>query len=398
MPNKPLTSILIKPSGADCNLNCTYCFYLGKKELYTATKIHRMSDAVLEEMIRQVMTQSGENISFTWQGGEPTQIGIGFFQKAIDYQIKYGRNQRVGNGLQTNGTLLTSEWTTFLKKYSWLVGLSLDGPAHIHDHYRHDRGNHKTHSIVEANAKMLLEAGIETNAMCCITDYSAQFPEELYCYYKELGLNWMQFIPVVERDKYDSSKAASFSLTAEAYGKFLIKLFDLWIADFKDGVPATSIRHFETVFHRYVGFDAPECSMQKECGNYVVIEHNGDCYSCDFFVEPRWKLGNILQSKIIYMLNSKRQKVFGAEKTNLSRDCRLCSWYKYCFGGCVKDRIKDPADRMKPRFCESYKMFFAHSDETMRKLAADWQQNQKKMQNSFKDGDCYDTTMDFLKR
>ncbi len=302
--HRPLTSVLVKPSGPDCNLDCTYCFYLGKEKLFPETKTHPMSAEIQEEMIRQVMQQSGDAVSIGWQGGEPALMGLDFYKKTIELEMKYGHGQSVGNGFQTNGTLLDREWAKFLKKYDWLIGLSLDGPEHIHDRYRMDKGHHKTWRTVEDKARMLLEEGVAINAMCCITDYSSDKAEELYTYYKSLGLTWMQFIPIVETDTNDPSKAAPFSLTAEKYGQFLITLFDLWIADFKDGQPTTSIRHFESSFYSYVGLEAPECTMMKECGPYAVVEHNGNVYSCDFFVEPRYRLGNIRQGKIIDMLNS----------------------------------------------------------------------------------------------
>lgn len=395
---KPLNSILIKPTGPDCNLDCSYCFYLEKAELFKNSPVHRMSPQVQEELIRQVMQQSGDAVSIAWQGGEPTLMGLEFFERAIELEMKYGHGQSVGNGLQTNGVLLNRQWAKFLKKYDWLVGLSLDGPAHIHDNYRFNKAGKGTHKIVEDNAKMLIEEGVAVNAMCCITSYSVNYPEELYNYYKKMGLNFMQFIPVVETDAEDPSKAADFSVSAKDYGTFLCKLFDLWLADFKNGEPTTSIRHFESVFHAYVGMDAPECTMMKECGAYVVAEHNGNVYSCDFFVEPKWKLGNIKHERIIDMLNSKRQDAFGRAKAQIPLDCRKCSWLSKCYGGCTKDRIKDPNDHRKPRFCTSYKMFFAHADTVLTQMAQQWKENQAQMQQAQNtpQSDTYNAFDDFM--
>ncbi|HWS00196.1 MAG TPA: anaerobic sulfatase maturase, partial [Prolixibacteraceae bacterium] len=373
---RPLTSVLVKPAGPDCNLKCTYCFYLEKESLFPETKTHRMSPEILEELIRQVMQQSGKDVSIAWQGGEPALMGLDFYQKAIDLEIKYGHGKQVGNGFQTNGTLLDRDWAKFFKKYDWLIGLSLDGPEHIHDRYRVNKGEQKTWSVVEEKAKMLLEEGVAVNAMCCITDYSADHPEELYQYYKNLGLTWMQFIPVVETDPENPSQAAPYSLTAEKYGNFLVKLFDLWMGDFVNGVPTTSVRHFDSTLYSYVGLEPPECTLHKECGPYVVVEHNGNIYSCDFFVEPRHRLGNLRNDKIINMLNSKKQDDFGKAKAVLPRKCRFCPWLSKCFGGCTKDRIKDPADQRLPRFCEAYIQFFEHADPTMKLLAQNWQKQQ----------------------
>jgi uncharacterized protein len=393
---KPITSILVKPAGPDCNLGCSYCFYLDKKELFTETTLHRMSDAVLEEMIRQVMQQSGNEVSIAWQGGEPALMGLDFYKRAVELEQKFGRGKTVGNGFQTNGTLLDEEWAQFFKQYNWLIGLSLDGPQHIHDRYRIDKGENPTWAKVEKVAKMLLNEGVAVNAMCCITDYSSNYAEELYNYYKSIGLTWMQFIPVVETDKNNPKKAASFSLTDEKYGEFLITLFDLWINDFVNGEPTTSVRHFESVFYSYVGLESPECSFQKECGSYVVVEHNGNVYSCDFFVDPGHRLGNIMQSRIVNMLNSKKQNDFGKAKTLLPRKCKLCPWYSKCYGGCTKDRIKDPSDQRMPRFCEGYRMFFDHADERLKQMAAGWKQKQANLRDQ-QSGENYNAFHHFIK-
>lgn len=393
---RTLNSVLIKPTGPDCNLGCTYCFYLEKSELFKQSSVHRMSSEIQAELIRQVMQQSGDSVSLAWQGGEPTLMGLDFYKQAIELEKKYGHNQIVGNGLQTNGLLLNKEWAAFLKEYDWLVGISLDGPEHIHNRYRFDRGQKGTHRRVEENAIMLQQEGVAANAMCCLTSYSVHFPDELYAYFKSLGYTFMQFIPIVETDKNDLSKAASFSVSAVDYGQFLIRIFDLWLSDFKNGIPTTSIRHFESVFHTYVGLQAPECTVMKECGPYVVIEHNGDVYSCDFFVEPRWRLGNIKLDRIINMLNSKKQQTFGAAKAALPRECITCPWLRHCYGGCTKDRIKDPDDHRKPRFCTSYKMFFKHADATLKQMAAQWKDQQVIQYEKQRSGGVYNALEDFL--
>ena len=396
LKHRPLQSVLVKPSGPDCNLNCSYCFYLGKADLFPETRQHRMSDQVQEEMIRQVMQQSGNAVSITWQGGEPTLMGLDFYKRAIELEMKYGHGQVVDNGLQTNGTLIDPEWAGFLKKYNWLVGMSLDGPEHIHNHYRKYNTGKGTHQKVEENLRMLLGSGVAVNVLATLNDYSVQFPDETYNYFKSLGLTWMQFIPIVETDPLDPSRAAPFSVSAKAYGEFLVRMFDLWTTDFKNGQPTTHVRHFDSVFYPYVGLQAPECTMHKECGPYVVIEHNGNVYSCDFFVGPKWKLGNVMNNKIINMLNSKKQQVFGAAKAVLPGECRRCPWLTKCCGGCTKDRIKDPQDKRKPRFCLSYKMFFAHADATMTALASDWKRNQNHMQEREHTGGTYNAFKDFI--
>lgn len=373
---KILNSLLIKPSGPDCNLDCTYCFYLDKANEFPEEKIHRMSLKVLEELIKQTFQQGPKHISFGWQGGEPTLMGLSFFRKAVEFQQKYGEGKIVGNGLQTNGILINQEWANFLAKYNFLVGLSLDGPAHIHDNYRFTKNGKGTWSKVNDTAKLLLDSGVATNALIVVNEYSAKFPEEIYNYHKELGLNYMQFIPCVETDQSERDKAASFSVSDEAYGEFLKRIFDCWYNDIKDGIATTSVRYFDSVFHNYVGLEAPECTLAKVCGSYLVVEHNGDVFSCDFFVEDSWKLGNVMTHRLDEMLNSPRQEKFGLIKADLPEECIACEWLKKCWGGCTKDRIKDPRDKGSNHFCHSYKLFFEHADKKLTDLAENWKQNQ----------------------
>ncbi len=378
---KPLTSVLVKPTGADCNLDCKYCFYLEKAELYPDKKTHRMSEDILEELIKQSMQQSGPDINFTWQGGEPTQMGIDFFKKIIELEIKHGKNKNIGNGLQTNGTLLDESWVDFLKEYNWLVGLSIDGPEHVHDHYRLNKDGKGSWKKVYDNAKLLIKNGVSVNALTCITNYSAKHPHEIYYFLKNIGLSWMQFIPILETDKSNSQKSAPFSVSPEAYGQFLCQIFDLWWNDYIKGTHTTSVRFIESVFFNYVGLRAPECTLQKECGSYVVAEHNGDIYSCDFFVTEKWKLGNIKSERLFDMLNSKQQNRFGRLKNVLDIDCRCCKWLTYCKGGCPKDRHNNPETLGRNHFCTSYKIFFKHADGRLSWMAKQWQEEQKRNKN-----------------
>ncbi len=381
---KPLNSLLIKPAGPDCNMACAYCFYLKKKDFFTERKVHRMSDTILEEMIRQALQQSGPEISFGWQGGEPTLMGVPFFQKAIDFQKKYSRGQRIANCLQTNGILIDQEWAQFLKEHHFLVGISLDGPEHVHDFYRAFPGEKKSWRQVEDSAKLLLDTGVDVNALSVVNDYSVNYPEEIYHYHKSLGLNYMQFIPVVETDPNDVTKAAPFSVSEEKYSEFLNKLFDLWLGDFENGLPKTSIRLFDSVLFSYVDLVPPDCSLMEECGVYVVVEHNGDIFSCDFFVEDRWRLGNVMEDRLIDLLNSEKQIAFGKQKSNLPDACTHCPWLKYCRGGCPKDRYKDPRDHNLCHFCEAHKRFFEHADPAFKQLAEDWKRQQEQKARSRK--------------
>jgi len=303
-------------------------------------------------------------------------MGLPFFQKAVEFQNKYGAGKAVGNGFQTNGLLIDNEWAKFFNDYNFLIGLSLDGPEHIHDKYRIAKGGQGSWKKVDESARLLLAAGVATNALVVVNDYSVNFPEEIYAYHKALGLNYMQFIPCVETDPKNPTQAASYSVTAEKYGVFLNKVFDLWHADIADGVASTSVRYFDSVFHKYVGLNAPDCTLMKSCGAYLVVEHTGDVYACDFFVENNWKLGNIKTHHLDKMLNSSRQQEFGDMKALLPEECKTCEWLQKCQGGCTKDRIRDPQDNGSNHFCQSYKIFFAHADKTLSLLADQWMKNQ----------------------
>ncbi len=369
---KKLSSVLVKPAGPDCNMACTYCFYLEKAELFSNTKIHRMDEVILEETVKQVLSQGERDVSFGWQGGEPTLMGLSFFKKAVEYQQTYGRGHSVGNGLQTNGLLITEEWADFLAEYRFLIGLSLDGPEHIHNRYRHLRNGKGSWSRVVDKAQLLLDKGVATNALTVVNDYSVEYPVEIYTFHKSLGLDYMQFIPCLEPDPNNPSQAAPFSVPPEKYGQFLCRVFDLWLADFDEETATTSIRFFDSLFHIYVDLPPPECTLLRECGVYVVIEQNGDVYACDFFVDPEWRLGNIMENRLVDMLNSSRQTRFGRKKAALPQKCRLCPWLHTCRGGCTKDRLHNPSNKELNAFCSSYEMFFEHAHPHLEKLARDW--------------------------
>jgi len=370
---KPLDSILIKPAGPDCNMACTYCFYLEKSRLFADTPVHRMSDEVLEKMIRQAMDQSGTHISFGWQGGEPTLMGLEFFRKAVELQKRFGQGKVVGNGLQTNGLLIDQDWIGFLKENSFLVGLSLDGPRHIHDHYRQNSRGSGSWETVTENAKKMLKGGVAVNALSVLNDYSAQFPEEIYNFHKEMGLIYMQFIPCVEEDPKKPGEIAPYSVSPEQYGKSLCTLFDLWYEDFTEEGPTTFIRFFDSIFYRYVGLEPPDCTLRESCGVYVVVEHNGDVYSCDFFVDPQHRLGNVMEENLIEMLNSPGQTTFGCQKALLPETCKKCNWLPVCLGGCPADRIGGGKYVDVPsHLCDAYKMFFKYADPRLQKLAEEW--------------------------
>ncbi|MCG3196525.1 MAG: anaerobic sulfatase maturase [Candidatus Omnitrophica bacterium] len=385
---KPLSSLLIKPTGADCNIDCKYCFYLDRagtprpgfdSEKGMGRQMgRRMSEEVQESLIRQAMRGGSSQISFGWQGGEPTLMGVEFFRRAVSLQRQYGTNgQIVGNGLQTNGLLMDEEWCDFLRETHWLVGLSIDGPAHVHDHYRVTRNGQPTYEKVRAAALLMRAKNVEYNALSVVNSYSVRFAKDIYNHHKDLGIRFMQFIPCVERDPNDPTKAAEFSVSAEDYGKFLCEIFDCWKGDFRSGKPTVSVRYFDSIFHTYVNVPPPECTLLSECGNYVVVEYNGDVFSCDFFVEGEWRLGNVLNDSLIHLLNSPRQKEFGEMKADMPQECYSCDYLAHCHGGCTKDRLRDPADGGSNHFCKSFLRFFRHADPDLKRLAEEWKRQQK---------------------
>ncbi len=361
---RQLQTLLIKPSGATCNLKCGYCFYKNKPGHHP-----KMSDAILERLIARALNKSSNRVSFVWQGGEPTLMGLPFFEKVVELQAKYGGGERVANGFQTNGLLINDKWASFLKKNFFLTGLSIDGPAHVHNRYRHLKTGAGSWALVCDGLKRLLDTGADVNSVSVVNDYSSKFPEETYNFLKATGITHMQFIPCVETNPANPGKAAGFSVSSKRYGDFLCRLFDCWVSDFKNGVPTCSIRNFDSVLHAYLGLEPPDCSLMESCGVYLTVESNGDVYSCDFFVEDQWRLGNLLKDDLIDLLNSKRQSRFANLKSNLPDPCKACSWLPICRGGCIKDRIRDPRDEGVNHFCDAYKRFFKHAHLSFIKLS-----------------------------
>jgi uncharacterized protein len=323
-------------------------------------------------MILQLMAQPVPQISIGWQGGEPTLMGIPFYRKALDLMQRHGRGQAVANGLQTNGVLIDKRWARLFRDYHFLIGLSLDGPQHVHDHYRTDRSGRGSWQKAFDAARLLLDQGVEVNVLTVVNDYSVRFPEEIYAFHRSAGLNFMQFIPCVERGSQDPTRLAPFSVPAGQFGDFLCKVFDLWRADFVDGVPTTSIRFFEALLFLVAGFPSTECTLLEECGGYLLIEHTGDVYACDFFVDPEWKLGNLLETSLPDLLNDPRQARFGRNKASLPEDCLACEWRMLCRGGCTKDRLRKPGSAGQNHLCASYKEFFPHAAPHLHALADRW--------------------------
>ena len=381
---------MAKPSGPDCNLNCKYCFYLEKEVLFNRDKVHRMSDEVLEEYIKQYCeSQNSPEISFAWQGGEPTLMGIEFFEKAIALQKKYSAGRPVQNALQTNGILLDNKWCKFLAKEKFLIGLSLDGPRHIHDKFRVDRGGKPTFDRVMKALKLMKAHRIEFNTMTCVTKQSAPHALEIYNFLKGTGSTFMQFIPIVEckpnqealdlglklavpsfltEDDTDD-RVMPWTVPAQAYGKFLCTIFDEWV---RLDVGTTFVQTFDVALNAWMGMPPPLCVFAETCGNAMVIEHNGDLYSCDHAVYPETRLGNIMETPMSEMADCPQQEKFGNDKRdNLPDYCRKqCEFYFMCHGACPLHRFLKTPDG-KPNLnwlCEGYKMFMRYIDPAMQTM------------------------------
>lgn len=378
MLKKPLQSILVKPVGPKCNLDCDYCFYLDKNELYPNASV--MNYETLDNLIKQTIEQTGREFNITWQGGEPTLAGLDFFKKVIELQIYHGKGKTkaIGNGLQTNGLLIENKWCDFLKEYNFMVGLSLDGPEFIHDNHRVFPNGKGSWKNVAEKGNQLRQAGVETNILCSVTKKASRYPDEIYNYFKENRWQWLQFTPICETDK--NGNITEFSVLPYDLGNFYCRIFDLWFEDFTIKGNAPSIRFIENTFYTHMGMAAPECTNQKNCGNYVVVEYNGDVYSCDFFVGQNQFLGNINKSRLTDMLNSQSQNIFGSNKENLPDKCLQCLWIKFCYGGCPKYRNINAKENY---FCQAYQIYYKHSNSRFKQLANRWEKNNPQAKMTF---------------
>lgn len=368
--------VMAKPRGAVCNLNCAYCFYLSKEALYPASSF-RMNDETLEAFVRQyILTQRVPKVNFTWQGGEPTLMGLSFFRRVVELQKKYARpGVRVSNALQTNGTLLDDEWCTFLKENAFLVGISLDGPAEIHDAYRRDKGGAPTFRRVMKGVDLLKRHGVDFNVLTCVSSANVDQPLRVYRFLRdEAGAGFIQFIPIVEREDGGGSREHP-ALTARsvgglAYGRFLTAIFDEWV---RRDVGRVFVQMFDTTLGKWLGAPGGLCVFSETCGLGLALEHNGDVYSCDHFVEPRYRLGNILETPLEQLAGGSAQMSFGRDKREkLPAYCRRCPMLFACNGGCPKDRV-DLAPDGEPglnHLCAGFRAFFAHVDRPMRTMAS----------------------------
>lgn len=370
---KPLY-VMLKPASAHCNLACKYCYYLEKNKLYPTAQRHLMNDEMLEQFTREyIEAQTMSQVLFTWHGGEPLLRSIDFYRKALSLQQKYAGGRRIDNVIQTNGTLLTDEWCEFFAQNHWLVGISIDGPQPDHDHYRLTAAGKPSWKKVMQGIKLLKKHGVEWNAMAVVNAYNANHPLEFYRFFKENGCQFLQFTPIVERQTRheDGRTLASLadkneiplseaSVTPEQWGKFLCAIFDEWV---RKDVGKIFVEIFDCTLANWMGVSPGICAYSKECGHAGVMEHNGDVYSCDHFVFPEYKLGNIHDHSLIDMLYGKQQQEFSRLKhSSLPRQCRECDMEFACHGECPKNRfMKDKyGDSGLNYLCPGYYHYYQH--------------------------------------
>ena len=370
---KPLY-VMLKPAGAHCNLACKYCYYLEKNNLYDKSHRHIMSDEMLEQFTREyIEAQIMPQVLFTWHGGEPLMRSIDFYKKALTLQKKYARGRRIDNVIQTNGTMLTDEWCEFFAQNNWLVGISIDGPQEYHDHYRLTTTGNPSWQKVMHGIELLKKHHVEWNAMAVVNAYNADHPLEFYHFFKDNGCQYLQFTPIVERlTKHQDGRTlasladnheiplADFSVTPEQWGSFLCAIFDEWV---HNDVGKMFVEIFDCSLANWMGVLPGICAYSKNCGHAGVMEHNGDVYSCDHFVFPEYKLGNIRDHTLIEMLYGDKQHAFSRLKhTSLPRQCKECDMEFACHGECPKNRFeKDKYGEPGLNYlCKGYYQYYSH--------------------------------------
>lgn len=382
---------MAKPIGPICNLDCEYCYYLHKEDLYPQTKSWRMEPETLETYIEQYISaqpEDSEEVTFAWQGGEPTLLGLDFFKRIVELEKKFARpGQKIANALQTNGVLLDDEWAEFFKQEGFLIGLSIDGPAELHDRYRYDKkGNGSFQAVMQA-LQLLKHHSVEFNTLVVVNNENSLHGRRVYTYLRDNGVEFIQFIPIVERrgvgvhpegeltnpeqtNPWDHL-VSSRSVVPEQYGRFLCEVFDEWV---KRDVGKVFVQIFDQALAAWLGLEPSLCVFRKQCGRALAIEHNGDLYSCDHYVEPDYKLGNIHELPIIELANSQRQQEFGiAKESTLPQYCLDCEVRFACNGECPKNRFittPDGADGLN-YLCAGYRMFFNHIDPLMKQMAVE---------------------------
>ena len=386
----PGLHIVAKPTGPACNLDCTYCFYLEKQALYAAGEDFRMSDAVLAAFIRSyISNQPTPVVEFVWQGGEPTLLGLDFFRRVVELQRPFAESKTITNSLQTNGTLLDGEWCRFFKEHGFMVGISLDGPREIHDRYRRDRNGNGTFDAVMHGLRLLQQHGVDYNVMASVARETAGQPLEVYRFFKAEGVEFIQFVPIVERppavveqalglnlagpsilDRAEpNAEVTAWSVLPKDYGDFLIAIYEEWV---RVDVGTIFVMNFEWALNAWLGEPSSVCVHARQCGRSLVIEHNGDVYACDHYVYPQFRLGNILADNLPAMAVKSLQAGFGVSKeTALPRQCQECEVLAACQGGCPKHRFAQ-SHYCEPGLhylCAGYGKFFRHIRKYLRAMS-----------------------------
>lgn len=379
--------VMAKPVGAACNLHCNYCYYLEKSRLYDGAS-QLMSDDILELYIKQyIQSQTTSEVLFIWHGGEPLLRPISFYERVIELQQRYADDRKVDNCIQTNATLLDEAWCRFFGKHNFLVGVSIDGPRDMHDAMRATRHGGSSFRDVIRGIRLLDKHRVEWNAMATVNAANVEHPLEFYRFFRdELGCRYLQFTPVVERVHKSNGttrlmhgaephgEVTPHSITAEQWGAFLCAIFDEWV---QNDVGEFFVQLFDTTLANWVGAPAGVCTMSQYCGHTAVVEHNGDIYSCDHFVFPEYRLGNITESSLVDMMYGTRQRAFGMSKhTSLPKQCRKCRYEFACHGECPRNRFTTTEDGEAGLnyLCKGYYAFFAHAHEAMDYMRRQWEQ------------------------
>lgn len=365
-----ITSLLIKPASAVCNLDCAYCFYLDRDaDPYKALPARRMTLDTLERLVDTYLFYSYPNSVFAFQGGEPTLAGLPFFQKLVELQKQYGRNgQNVSNSMQTNAVLIDKDWCDLFRAYNWLLGVSMDGPQDIHDLYRFNKGGQPTWRKVMDAIELMQREKVEFNILCVLSQANVEKPREVYKFFRGLGIENIQYIPLAEFEP--DGRPMPFTITPEQYGRFLTETFDLWWPERRK----VRVRFFDNLAESLAGQKPGSCTLHETCDSYVVVEYNGDIYPCDFFVEGDWKIGNINLDSWAEIARRTRRYSFAKKKTLSHPECQVCEYASICHGGCPKFRHGPRRDfEDLDYFCSAYKMIFGKSvgplRDDLRKLA-----------------------------
>ncbi len=364
--------VFVKPAGAVCNLDCQYCYYRDKRSLYPDTGVFRMPDSLLEEYIVQhIEAASGPEIAFSWHGGEPTTLGVDFFRKAVELERRHKpAGWRIRNGIQTNGVLLDEEWCRFLAAEDFSIGLSLDGPAELHDAYRVTRGGRPSHRQAMGGYELLRKHGIPTDIVCVVHNLNVLHPLTVYRFFREIGCRHLGLLPAVERAPESAKGVGPYTPSAEAYGAFLRKIFDEWI---ERDTGRIAVQTFEEAARTALGMEHSLCVFRETCGRIPVLEHNGDFFPCDHYVDREHRLGNIRETPLGELLESRAQRTFGeAKRDTLPRYCRECETLAMCNGGCPKYRfIRTPDGEPGLNYlCAGLKGFFLHTRAPLARMAS----------------------------